>query len=146
MTLRRLLELARRFVGVGALLLAFFGLPLGLPWSRYEYRPLGGVLGDEHLGVPGDVHRSDEHCTALGPTSALGPALRSSDCISALIGASDCISAPISPLISLISVPAVGGTRPDLDERRDEETERDRELQLESARLIRARVRGRATP
>ena len=33
--MRRLLELARRFVGVGALLLAFFGLPLGLP-SRYE--------------------------------------------------------------------------------------------------------------
>ena len=93
------------------------------------------MLGDEHLGVPGDVHRSDEHCTALGPTSALGPALRSSDCIS-----------PISPLISLISVPAAGGTRPDLDERRDEETERDRELQLESARLIRARVRGRVTP
>ena len=93
------------------------------------------MLGDEHLGVPGDVHRSDEHCTALGPTSALGPALRSSDCIS-----------PISPLISLISVPAAGGTRPDLDERRDEDTERDRELQLESARLIRARVRGRVTP
>ena len=150
--MRRLLELALRlpalsrvggdsFVG-----LAFLGLACSLPptpYCRYEY-PVArllivGVRGGD--GRSDRSNRSDDRSEVRSPGSAGGAA--SAQPATAAAPPLSALPAALLSLISPISVPGVGGNLTALGVRRVEEMRRDRELQLESARLIKGRGWGR---
>ena len=150
--MRRLLELALRlpalsrvggdsFVG-----LAFLGLACSLPptpYCLYEY-PVARLLT---VGVRGGdgrsdrSNRSDDRSEVRSPGSAGGAA--SAQPATAAAPPLSALPAALLSLISPISVPGVGGNLTALGVRRVEEMRRDRELQLESARLIKGRGWGR---
>ena len=154
--MRRLLELALRlpapsreggdsFVG-----LAFLGLACSLPptpYCLYEY-PVARLLT---VGVRGGdgrsdrSNRSDDRSEVRSPGSAGGAA--SAQPATAAAPPLSALPAALLSLISPISVPGVGGNLTalgvHLGVRRVEEMRRDRELQLESARLIKGRGWGR---